>query len=221
MITMTLEELIAINGLLDQKAIEGIIIKPSTKSEAERLENINESLTKKGLLIEGQLTDTFLATTELLKRYKASDKKIFINNLRIALVDEAYAIVLELLPNDAISFSYVPRITILKKYIEASHLLKQEQKPTFFSYDITTCTTDEYKADLDRKTWTNLMVIQTYIKGRLSKYLTYYFDEEEAYCFNHLKKTKQQRGANDFRLDLAQLLDEEEEQADETNLTIN
>ena len=208
--TVTLEEVIAINGLLDRKAIEGIIMKHSNVPEEERLEKVNESFSKKGFIIDGKLTDKFMITTELLKRYKASEHKIFINQLRIALVDEKFAIVLELLPNDEISLSYVPRITVVKKYIEASHFLQQEQKETFFPYEKLPCTVEEYELDLERKEWTSLMVIQVYVTERMKKYLTYYFDEEEAYCFDHLEKTKQQRGANDFRLDLAYLFEEGE-----------
>lgn len=216
MMTVTLEEVIAMNGLLDQKAIEGIIMKPSQLPEEERLRQVNESFTKKEFIIDGKLTDKFMVTAELLRRYKGSKHKIFINQLRMALVDDNFAIVLELLPDDKISISYVPQITVVKKYIEASDFLKKAQKKKFFPYEKVACTVAEYEADLDRKEWTSLMVIQVYKNVRMKSYLTYYFDEEEAYCFDHIEKTKQERGANDFRIDLAKLFEEGE--ADEQDV---
>ena len=126
MITLTSEEILAMNGLLDGEAIEGLAIKASEEPEEERLRNVNESLTEKEFLINGKLSDKFVATAAMLKRYKESEHKIFINNLRIALVDEFRAVVLEQLPNGNISFSYMLKISIVEEYIEDADFLRGE-----------------------------------------------------------------------------------------------
>jgi len=169
----------------------------------------------KEFLLDGKLTDKFMATAELLKRYKASNHKIFINNLRIAVLDDTYTAVLELLPNGEFTISYTPAVVVIKKYIEASEFLKQEQKARFFPYEKEDYTEEEHEEDLNRREWDKVMVIQTYIKQRMRHFQTYYFDDKEAYCFNHIDKTKQQRGSNDFRLDLVKLFDLEAGEADE------
>ena len=211
MITLTSEEILAMNGLLDGKAIEGLAIKASEEPEEERLRKVNESLTVKEFLTNGKLSDKFMATAELLKRYKSSEHKIFINNLRTALVDELYIIVLDLLPNGDITFSYMPRVTIIKKYIEAADFLRGEQKIRFFEHEKEACTVEKFEEELNRKEWSNVMVIQTYVKQRMKHFRTYYFDDKEAYCFDHLEKTMQQRGPRDFRIDLVKLFEIEAE----------
>ena len=212
---MSSEELIAMNGLLDGKAIEGLAIKASEEPEQVRLKKVNESLTAKEFLVNGKLSDKFMATTELLKRYKASNHKIFINNLRIAVLDGTYTAVLELLPDGDITFSYTPAVVVVKKHIEASEFLRQDQKARFFEYEKKPCTDEEYKADLIRPEWENVMVVQTYLNQRMNVYQTYYFNDKEAYRYDHIKNTKQQRGSKDFRLDLVKLFDLEAGEKDE------
>jgi len=211
MIMLTLEEIVAMNGLLDGKAIEGIAIKASEESEEVRLKKVTESLVAKEFLIDGKLSDKFMATIELLKRYKASNHKIFINNLRIAVLDDTYTAVLEVLPNGDISFSYTPAVVVVKKHIEAADFLKQEQKARFFEYEKEPCT----EANLNRQEWENVMVVQTYHRQRMNVFHTYYFNDKEAYRFDHIKKIKQQRGSKDFRLDLVKLFDIEAGEKDE------
>ena len=206
MIVLTTEELLAINGMLDGKEINGIQLKPSGAAPEVRRQNIEQSLTRKEFLINGQLSDKFMATAELVKRYKASKHKVFINNLRIGLIDEDYAVVLELRPTWEISVSYVPRITIVKKYIEASEFLRGGQNPTFFGYDKKPCTIEEFEAELDRKEWPNMMLVQTYTNNQLLIFKTYCFDDNKAYCYDHQEDIKQQRGPQDFRKDLVKVL---------------
>jgi len=207
MIRLTSEEILAMNGLLDGKTIEGLAIKASEEPEGERLQKVNKSLTAKEFLINGKLSDKFMATAELLKSYKASNHKIFINNLRIAVIDDTYTVVLDLLPDGDITISYTPAIVVVKKYIEALEFLKQGQKERFFEYEKEPRTEEEYEVDLNSREWENLMVVQTYLNQRMSVFKTYYFDDKEAFCFDHIKKMKQQRGPKDFRLDIVKLFD--------------
>ena len=215
MIVLTTEELLAINGLLDGKEIQGVQLKPNGATPEGRLQKIEQSMTKKELLINGQLSDKFMETTELLKRYKASKHKVFINNLRIGLIDEDYGVVLELRPTGEITVSYVLRITIVKKYIESSEFLRGGQKATFFDYDKNPCTIDEFEAELECKEWSNMMLVQTYTNHQLRIFKTYCFDDSEAYCYDHQDETKQQRGSQGFRKDLVEILKIETDDDDE------
>ena len=207
MIVVSSDEIIAMNDLLDGAPIEGLAIQTSEELEEARLKKVNKSLTEKEFLIDGKLSDKFMATAELLKRYKESEHKIFINNLRIALVDESRTIVLELLPNGDITFSYTPRLVVVKKYIEAAEFLRGEQEVSFSDDEKEPYTDEAYEEDLNRKEWSNVMVVQTYVKQRMTLFQTYYFDDKEAYCFDHLEKTKWQRGPNDFTTDLINLFE--------------
>ena len=60
---------------------------------------------------------------------------------------------------------------------------------------------------MDNKEWEGLMVVQKYRKKALTDFKTYYFNEKEAYCYDYSDKTRQQRGAKDFREDLLSILE--------------
>ena len=207
MIVLSSEELLAMNGLIDGAPIDGIQLNASDEPEENRLIKLKESLTEKGFLTNNELNDKFMVTAKLLKLYKLSDHKVYINNLRIALVENDYAIVLDVLPSHEVSFSRVPRITIIKKYIEAAEFLRKGQKAKFFDYDKESFSEAEFEEELDSKEWDNFMVVQTHKKKALTIFKAYYFDDQEAHCYDYIKKVKQQRGAKDFRMDLLDILE--------------
>jgi len=207
MIVLSAEELIAMNGLIDGDPIAGIRLTASDEAEDVRLEKLKKSFTEKEFIVDEKLSDKFMVTARLLEDYKASERKVFINNLRIALTEEDYAIVLDILSSHEVSFSRVPRITVMKKYVEAAEFLRQEQKFSFFGYEKESFSEEAFEAELDSKDWENLMVVKKYRKKSLASFKTYYFDTHEAFCFDYSDKTRQQRGAKDFREDLLSILE--------------
>ena len=213
MITITLEELIDINLTIGGTTISGISFDVSDEEYVERLMQANENLTAKGFIIDDDdFSDKFMAIAGLLDRYKESDHKIFINSLRIGLVEEGYAVVLELLLDDNedeatvsdVKISFVPNILVIKTYIDGAEFLKGYEDDGQ-EFEAVPCTEAEFLRELNYKEWPNMMIIQSYIKGRTQFCRTYYFDNEEAFCFDYMEKTMQQKTSENFRLDLLRI----------------
>ena len=205
MITISLEELIDINLTIGGRKIEGISFDVKGEDYVERLMKANDNLTAKGLIIDDDdFSDKLMEIAGLLEHYKASEHKIFINNLRIGLVDEGYAVVLELLEEGDVKISFVPKIVIVKTYIDGAEFLSGYQEEGL-EYEKEPCTEDEFLRELNQREWPNLLIIQSYINQRTNLCQTYYFDDEEAYCFDYMEKTLRQRGPENFRLDLLKI----------------
>ncbi|MBC2259810.1 DUF5081 family protein [Listeria booriae] len=208
MISLTHDELQAMNGVIDNKLLFGVTFTNSNENSEERVEIAQKGLAEKGYILDGKLTDKFLIVARLLDEYKKSERYLFINNLRISLEKGPYAKVIELTDKE-ITISRVPKITVVKKYVEVSEFFKKYQKAQFFPFEEQTITMEAYEEDLDSGEWDNLMVIQKYEKEQLQDMRTYYFNDVQAYCYNFITNKKQERGAKDFRNELLLLLEVE------------
>jgi len=207
MIVLSAEELLAMNGLIDGVEIAGIKLTASEEAEEVRVAKLKKSFTEKEFLVDEKLSNKFMVTAKLLEYYKSSERKVFINNLRIGLTEDDYAVVLDILPSHEVSFSRVPRITVMKKYVEAAEFLRQGQKVSFFDYEKENFSEEEFELELDSEEWKDLIVVQKYRRKALTDFRTYYFNDKEAYCYDYKDKTRQQRGAKDFREDLLGILE--------------
>lgn len=206
MITLTFEEAIAMNGMIDGKPIYGITLLPKEISEKERMQEVQKGMQEKEFIIDGKLTDKYMATSNLLERYKKQENYVFINTLRIGMDSEGFHEVIEV-KKEELSVYKVSKHTIVKKFIEAAEFLKKDQKKSFFPFEEKDYTKVEFEKDLDSGKWDNMLVVQKHQGREMKQFYCYYFSDSRAYRYDYINNKRVERGAQDFREDLLEILE--------------
>lgn len=207
MIILDSEELIALNSVIDNIPIYGLQLMDADLDENKRIDKIISSLKNKKIMYEDSFTDKGLAIIRLLDLYKKSPIHIFINRLRIAILNDEQVIVIELKTDKQFLISKIQKVTLEKKLILAIPYLQLESKKRFIPFTSINFEKKDLEKELDDEKWRDILVIQKHEERRIILDQIYYMDDDIGYCYDYILEKKQQKDSRDIRIDLMTILE--------------
>lgn len=186
----TNQEMIFFNSLLDGNEIFGLKIDFPFIADTKYIEGTISSLQKKGLIDSSKkLIKTKENPTPLLEFYKKSEKHILLNNMRIALCGNEYAILISRV-NDGFKI-----ISLSKKhlfvYLVSQISLLNKQIKLWEDGDKERFSVNEIKEMIYSFDLADIFFIQKYIGQTLTEDYTLTIKSDTALLFNGKRKDKQ------------------------------
>lgn len=207
MIGLQREELIAINAILDNQPIYGLSLIEPDIPENKRVEQVMKSLERKELIKGTSLTDKGLIVTRMLEEYKKSSRHVFINRLRVALIDKEYVIVIEKRGEDEYILNRTLKVTLEKKLILSAPFIQKETKRRFIPFIKEKVDLEVLERELDTSKWTDIMVIQKHEEKHMYMHMLYYMDLDEAYRYDYIHHERIEKTSQEIRQDLMEILE--------------
>lgn len=207
MITLNQEELISLNSMIDNEPIYGLRLVDKELPEETRMENVIDSLGTKEILMNGELSDKGFILARWLLDYKKCKTHVFINTLRVALVDDEHVVVIQIEQKDHYKISRLHKVEFAKHIVTSAPFLMRESKKRFLPYTAYYMTQEELEEELDDLRWTEILLIQKHENQHVLEHVLYYMSEQVGYCYKYLEKEKIQKEPNDIRIELMKILE--------------
>lgn len=204
-------EMICFNSILGGGSIVGINIEiPGFVDKGKYiLETINRLKQKELVDTDGNLNKYGMIPIRLLEAYKNAQSYIFINEMRIGIIDEDNVVILEKSIGGT-SIRIVNKIVLLAGIISDHQVLQNKQdKMTIKERNLMLINYEGWvdtMEDMDAPSLEILFVVK-YDNGNLVCNKVYYWDKNNTYLYDVKKQRRKIVGSVDIRTDIMKLLE--------------
>jgi len=208
--TYTNQEMIFFNSILDKEEIFGVKIEEPFLVDEKYIEDTIELLKKKDLIDEdNKLVATKGNPALFIAEYKKASKHVILNDKRIALCGEKYAVVIERKEKEYEVYG-INRKLLLIKLIEGT-VLMTEDALKWENGESSRFSVKELSEVMKSDEYDYTSVIQKYEKKRLKREYICLWNEETAELYDGATRKKQRVNGQYFKKLLAELLEIEME----------